>query len=103
MHVRSREEKIPNDIAKGRAPRTAVGLKKDGTVLVLVVDGRSSDSKGLTLQELATYFLRLGARDAVNFDGGGSSIMVINGEVVNKPSDGRERMVSMALGLYPKD
>lgn len=103
VHVRSREEKIPNDIAKGRAPRTAVGLKKDGTVLVLVVDGRSSDSKGLTLQELATYFLRLGARDAVNFDGGGSSIMVINGEVVNKPSDGRERMVSMALGLYPKD
>lgn len=103
VHVRSREEQIPNDIAKGRAPRTAVGLKKDGTVLVLVFDGRSSDSKGLTLDELATYFLRLGARDAVNFDGGGSSIMVINGEVVNKPSDGRERRVSMALGLFPKE
>jgi len=54
------------------------------------------------LKELATYFLRLGARDAVNFDGGGSSVMVINGEVVNKPSDGRERPVSMALGLFPK-
>lgn len=102
VHVRSREEQIPRDIAIGRAPRTAIGLKKDGTVLVLVVDGRSTNSKGLTLQELATYFLRLGARDAVNLDGGGSSVMVINGEIVNKPSDGRERPVSMALGLFPK-
>ena len=77
-------------------------MKQDGTVLVLVVDGRSTNSKGLTLQELATYFLRLGARDAVNLDGGGSSVMVINGEIVNKPSDGWERPVSMALGLFPK-
>ena len=102
VNVRSKEEQIAKDIAIGRAPRTAIGLKKDGIVLVLVVDGRSIDSKGLTLQELATYFLRLGARDAVNLDGGGSSEMVINGEIVNKPSDGRERPVSMALGLFPK-
>ncbi len=102
VHVRTSEEYIPRDIAVGSAPRTAIGLKKDGTVLVLVVDGRSNTSRGLTLMELATYFLRLGARDAVNFDGGGSSVMVINGEVVNKPSDGRERPVSMALGLFPK-
>ena len=102
VHVRTSEEYIPRDIAVGSAPRTAIGLKKDGTVLVLVVDGRSNTSRGLTLKELATYFLRLGARDAVNFDGGGSSVMVINGEVVNKPSDGRERPVSMALGLFPK-
>ncbi len=102
VNVRSKEEQIARDIAIGRAPRTAIGLKQDGTVLVLVVDGRSTNSKGLTLQELATYFLRLGARDAVNLDGGGSSVMVINGEIVNKPSDGWERPVSMALGLFPK-
>ena len=102
VNVRSREEHIAKDIAIGHAPRTAIGLKKDGTVLVLVVDGRSTNSKGLALQELATYFLRLGARDAVNLDGGGSSVMVINGEIVNKPSDGWERPVSMALGLFPK-
>lgn len=102
VNVRSKEECIARDIAIGRAPRTAIGLKQDGTVLVLVVDGRSTNSKGLTLQELATYFLRLGARDAVNLDGGGSSVMVINGEIVNKPSDGWERPVSMALGLFPK-
>lgn len=102
VNVRSREENIPRDIAVGSAPRTAIGLKKDGTVLVLVVDGRSNTSRGLTLQELATYFLRLGACDAVNLDGGGSSVMVIYGEIVNKPSDGRERLVSMAMGLFPK-
>jgi exopolysaccharide biosynthesis protein len=101
-HVRSAEENMAADIAKGRAPRTALGLKRDGTLLMLVVDGRSSDSAGLTLAELAAYLLRLGAYDAVNFDGGGSSEMVINGRVVNKPSDGSERRVSIGLGLFDK-
>ncbi len=103
VHVRSVEENIAKDIANGRAPRTAIGLKRDGTVVVLVVDGRSRTSNGLTLNELATYFLRLGARDAINLDGGGSSVMVINGKIVNKPSDGKERAVSMGLGLFPKN
>ena len=102
VHVRVAEEKIPADIAKGRAPRTALGIKKDGTLLMVVVDGRSNNSAGLTLTELATYMLRLGAREAVNFDGGGSSVMAINGQVVNKPSDGRERSVSVGLGLFPR-
>ncbi len=103
VHVRSVQENIPKDIAKGRAPRTAIGLKRDGTVIVLVVDGRSRTSGGLTLDELATYFLRLGARDAINLDGGGSSVMVINGKIVNQPSDGKERAISMGLGLFPKN
>lgn len=102
VQVRVAEEKIPADIAKGRAPRTALGIKKDGTLLMVVVDGRSNNSAGLTLTELATYMLRLGAREAVNFDGGGSSVMAINGQVVNKPSDGRERTVSVGLGLFPR-
>ena len=101
-HVRSSEEKMAADITKGRAPRTAVGLKQDGTLLMLVVDGRSNNSAGLTLAELAAYLLRLGAREAVNFDGGGSSVMAINGLVVNKPSDGKERPVSIGLGLFPR-
>ena len=100
--MRVAEEKIAADIAKGRAPRTALGIKKDGTLLLVVVDGRNNNSAGLTLAELATYMLRLGAREAVNFDGGGSSVMAINGLVVNKPSDGKERPVSIGLGLFPK-
>lgn len=103
VNVRTAEEYIASDIAKGRAPRTAVGLKKDGTLLILVVDGRNKNSAGLTLTELAQYFLRLGARDAVNFDGGGSSEMVVRGKIVNCPSDGRERMVSIGAGLFAKD
>ena len=102
VHVRATEERMAADITKGRAPRTAVGIKKDGTILMLVVDGRNNNSAGLTLAELATYMLRLGAREAVNFDGGGSSVMAINGLVVNKPSDGKERPVSIGLGLFAK-
>ncbi len=102
VNVRTAAENIANDIAVGRAPRTALGLKKDGALLLLVVDGRSSESAGMTLAELAQYLLKLGAVDAVNFDGGGSSEMVINGQIVNKPSDGQERWVSVGLGLLPK-
>lgn len=102
VNVRTAEEQIAPDIARGRAPRTALGIKKDGTLLLLVVDGRSSASAGLTLAELAQYLVKLGAVSAVNYDGGGSSEMVINGNIVNKPSDGRERAVSIGLGLFTK-
>ncbi len=102
VNVRAAEEQIAPDIARGRAPRTALGLKKDGTLLMLVVDGRSSASAGMTLTELAQYFVKLGAVSAVNYDGGGSSEMVVNGKIVNTPSDGRERAVSIGLGLFTK-
>lgn len=102
VNVRAAEENIAADIARGKAPRTAVGVKRDGTLQLLVVDGRSNNSAGVTLAELAQYFLRLGAVEAVNFDGGGSSEMVIKGQIVNKPSDGRERLVSMGLGIFTK-
>lgn len=102
VKVRSEEENIAADIARGRAPRTALGIKRDGSLLLLVVDGRSSLSSGMTLQETAQYLLRLGAYDAVNFDGGGSSEMIIKGKLVNRPSDGRERLISMGMGLFPQ-
>lgn len=102
IKVRTKEEQIAPDIARGRAPRTAVALKRDGTLQLLVVDGRNKNSAGLTLEELAAFCLRQGAVEAVNFDGGGSSTMVIKGRVVNKPSDGRERSISMALGLFSR-
>ncbi len=101
INVRTLEENIAADIAIGRAPRTAVGLKKDGTLILFVVDGRSKLSSGMTLEEIAMYMLRLGVKDAVNFDGGGSSEMIIRGRIVNRPSDGRERRISMGMGLFP--
>jgi hypothetical protein len=83
-----------------RNPRTAVGHRSDGTVLLVTVSGRGADgSAGMTLRELAGFFVRLGASDALNLDGGGSTTLVIDGEVQNSPSDGLERAVSSALVL----
>ena len=88
------------DAFSARNPRTAVGYRPDGTVLLVTVDGRGADgSVGMTLRELAQLFVRLGASDALNLDGGGSTTMVIGREVQNSPSDGPERAVSSALVL----
>ena len=87
----------------GVAPRTAVGIKKDGSIFTTVIDGRSTDSKGLTLQNTAKLMKDLGAHYAMTFDGGGSSTVVTRelGDskvtVQNKPSDGNERAVSNSL------
>ena len=86
----------------GRNPRTAVGITDAGQLLLVVVDGRQGAySSGMTLRELATLMATLGAREAINLDGGGSSEMFVNGLVANRPSDGRERLVSSALVVLP--
>jgi exopolysaccharide biosynthesis protein len=89
-HVRDREEWFDAQSgiqAAAPAPRTAVALLGGGRVLFLVVDGRSEHSRGVTLDELADMLLELGAQDAMNVDGGGSSAMVVNGVLVTHPSD----------------
>ena len=84
-------------------PRTAIGIDRDtGQLLLLVVDGRQDLSRGLTMKELAALFQRLGAEDALNLDGGGSSILVarqVDGSlaVLNSPSDGHPRPVANGL------
>lgn len=92
--------------ARSRHPRTAVGIADDGRRLILVVvDGRQRQSDGMTLRELATLMLALGARDAINLDGGGSSTMVARDSsgrlrVMNAPSDPTgERPVGNALAI----
>jgi hypothetical protein len=71
-----------------RNPRTLVGVRADGTLLLVTVDGRAPGwSVGMTLREAARLMRSLGARDALNLDGGGSSTMTVRGEVVNRPSD----------------
>jgi hypothetical protein len=102
INVRIREEAIAPDIAFGRAPRTGAGVTADGTVLLMVVDGRSQHSAGMTLKEFAQYLKRFGAVSAVNFDGGGSSEMVLDGKIMNRPSDGSERSVGIGLGIFRK-
>ena len=84
-------------------PRTAVGIDRDtGQVLLLVMDGRQAFSRGSTMLELAKLFQRLGAEDALNLDGGGSSILVARQAdgalgVLNSPSDGHPRPVANGL------
>jgi hypothetical protein len=84
-----------------RHPRTAVGLSRDRqTLYLMVVDGRSSSSIGMTCAEEATTLRGLGAWDALNLDGGGSSAMWLSGTgVVNAPSDGSPRVVANHLGV----
>lgn len=85
--------------AEARHPRTAIGFSRDSSrVYLLTVDGRSENSGGATLIELAGLLRKLGAWDAMNFDGGGSTTMVVGGRVVNMPSDSAgERAVGNAL------
>jgi len=97
----------PSDIS-GINPRTALGISKDGKkIWLVVVDGRSSRSRGFTLDELAYFFQKeLGAYKALNLDGGGSSAMVVRKPgteqytVVNRPSDGSERRVPNGIGIF---
>jgi exopolysaccharide biosynthesis protein len=103
VFLTSKVEEFPPDIAVGRAPRTAVGVTKDGHILFTVVDGRQQNSIGMTLLELALFMQEFGAVDAMNLDGGGSSEMVVKGKIMNKPSDGHERPVGDALIIAPKD
>ena len=85
-----------------RHPRTGVGVTADGQVLLVVVDGRQPRySEGLTMRRFARLFLHLGATFAMNLDGGGSSTMVVNGTVVNRPSSGVERSVGSAIVVLP--
>ena len=83
--------------AKASNPRTAIGIIDDLHYVFVVSDGRSGESEGLSLYELASFMEQLGVQTAYNLDGGGSSTMVFQGEVVNNPSSGfrdEEREVS---------
>lgn len=94
------QEKISEQFATARHPRTAVGFSKDGKKIYFVtVDGRQPGfSVGMSLYELADFMLNFGAHQSMNLDGGGSTTMVIGNRVVNRPSDSTgERPVANAL------
>jgi hypothetical protein len=92
---------------RGPHPRTAVGIADGGKMMLLVVvDGRKKgEAIGMSLQELGDVMLKYSATDAVNLDGGGSSVIAIRDpktgkmRILNHPSDGRERSVANVLGV----
>lgn len=90
------EEFRPDVIARG--PRSAIGVDRLGQLWFVAADGRDAKySVGLTLSELAAELQKLGCTEAICLDGGGSTALVINGILVNRPSDGTERRVANAL------
>ncbi|MBT2904225.1 phosphodiester glycosidase family protein [Streptomyces cellulosae] len=86
-----------------RNPRTLAGTDAAGRTVLVTADGRSTASLGLSITESAKVARSLGLRDAVNLDGGGSTTMVANGQVINDPSDAAgERPVGDALLILPR-
>lgn len=90
---------LDSEVGRARAsnPRTAIGIIDDLHYVFLVSDGRTDDSEGLSLYELASFMQQLGVQTAYNLDGGGSSTMVFKDEIINNPTGGfgdREREVS---------
>ncbi len=86
-------------------PRTAVGYTNDRKAILMVVDGRQGDvSQGVSLPELAEIMIGLGATEALNLDGGGSSQMVIADSLINRPSGSTfQRSVATFLAVVPSD
>lgn len=99
--ITAAQEKVGSSFVTTRHPRTAAGVTSEGVLLLVVVDGRQSDlSRGASLPELAAILLKLGARDAVNLDGGGSSALIAQNSVVSSPSEGKERPIADALLVF---
>lgn len=81
-------------------PRTAAGVTSDGSLVLMVVDGRQDASRGVDLHELAVLMQSAGAIDALNLDGGGSSTLVVAGQLINRPTGGTfQREVMSAILL----
>lgn len=94
-------ERLGRTFMTARHPRTLVATNADRSIVWMVtVDGRQESSIGMTFSDMADFLLSLGATDALNLDGGGSTAMVVDGQVVNRPSDiTGERAVANVLLL----
>lgn len=104
IHITYTEEVFFDSGIEGfsRQPRTAVGYTDDGRIILFVVDGRQTASVGMTLQEVAETLLELGCIEAINLDGGGSSTMIVEGTLINRPSGGTwQRPVMSILAVIP--
>ena len=102
--ISAEREGIRPNFVTDRHPRTAVARLKDGSMLLAVVDGRQAGySVGISLVEFADLLMEYGAVAAINLDGGGSTAMVLESKLVNKPSDATgERAVSDAILIFSK-
>ncbi len=101
MNITSDQEVFFGTSIPKTHPRTAAGYSKEGELILLVVDGRYPESRGVNLEELAQLMIDLGAVEALNLDGGGSSTLVVNNTLINRP-EGKtfQREVVSAIAVY---
>lgn len=93
---------VPNQWKNTRHPRTVLGEYANGDLLFIVVDGRQSPwSNGVTLEDLQIAMIEFGIINAYNLDGGGSSALVFNNELMNRPSDQTERAMATSIVVMP--
>ena len=85
INVTSEQEVFFNTPVDGVQPRSAIGYKKNGDIIMMVVDGRQVDSRGAYLKELAMLMRQFDCEEALNLDGGGSSSLIVNGKLINNP------------------
>ena len=101
VRVTTNEEVFFGSAIPDTHPRTAAGIRDDGTLLLLVVDGRQPVSRGVDLDQLAAIMVDIGANEALNLDGGGSSALFVDSGLVNRPSGiTAEREVMSAIGVF---
>ncbi len=101
-HVTASPERFRSDVALSETSRSAVAITTDGLLMLVAAETPPDESgKGLTLHEFAQVLVKLGARDAMNLDGGGSTTVVQGDRVLNNPRDGTTRAVSNALVVVP--
>ncbi len=87
----------------GRNPRSAIGYTSNNNIILVAVDGREGSSIGMTLMELANFMQSIGCVGSINLDGGGSTVMYVNGKVVNKPQMSGGIPLSNAIVLSKTD
>ena len=100
LYVTSEEEVFFNTPVDGVQPRSAIGYNDNGDIIMMVVDGRQVDSRGVYLKELALLMSQFNCNEALNLDGGGSSALFVDGNLVNRPiglNTQREVMSSIAV------
>ena len=104
INITVEEEVFFNTPIAGVQPRSAIGYTKDNQLIMMVVDGRQKDSRGVYLEELAILMKQFDCFESLNLDGGGSSAMIVEEQLMNKPS-GRtiQREVMSAIGIFYHD
>ena len=85
INVTSEQEVFFNTPVDGVQPRSAIGYKNNGDIVMMVIDGRQVDSRGAYLKELAMLMIQFDCEVALNLDGGGSSSLIVNGKLINNP------------------